>query len=74
VPFSRRPDLLAVEASGLFKGPPEQKLHLGVHAPQFVVGPAFEGEERPLVQAEQEGLAFGHFRVVSRAFVLPALQ
>ena len=39
---------------------PQQELDLAVDAPQIVVGPALQGEERPLVEAEQEGFSFSH--------------
>ncbi len=50
-----------MQTTGLLEGPPQQELDLAVDAPQIVVGPPLQGEECPLVEAEQEGFSFSHW-------------
>ncbi len=51
---------VSIQPPGLIESPPQEELDLRVDAAQVVVRPTLQGEERPLVEAEQEGLAFGH--------------
>ena len=50
----------SLQTARLFKGLAEEELNLTVHAAQVIIRPALQGQERPLIEPEEEGLSFGH--------------